>query len=291
MIRIADQQIFGSHTQRIGAVRAQLGRTQEQAASGERVSRPSDDPGAFGHLQRLRNNLAALEDTRNNRVAARTRFQTAEQALGQGSDVVTRLREITMLASNGSLNAENRLSVAQEVEVLRDQMLQVARTRLGDQFVFSGTRTDQMTLDDDGQYQGGSDGALVELGGGQRIDMAIDGEEIFDGGLNVIDTIDELLVNLQNDDPDAVAARLDELDAIEDRFGRARAELGVRLTQVDLTDAIVDELTFQISRESSEVGDADIASVVSRMAEQERALQAAVQVAGRAFEAGLLNIL
>ncbi len=291
MVRIADKQLMGKHLTRLNQARSAHSRSLEQAATGKKVLRPSDDPAAFGHLERLKRRLAALEETGPGRTNARSRFQAAEAALGQANDQIFRLRELAVMASNDAFSAENRAALASEVDVLGEQLGQLAATKFGDAFLFGGTRTDQPPFDENGRYQGGGGGSMVALGAGHKVDLAIEGGAIFDGNQSAGAIVDDLVTALENDDTEAIAATLDRIDELEDQITQGRAEIGVKLTRVDLADAMVDELDFQLQKEERDVSDADLASVLAQLTEQERALEVAIEVTGRSMQRSLLDVL
>ncbi len=291
MVRISDKQIFGAQTQRIARARVETSRLQAQAASGQRVIRPSDDPGSFGRIAGLDHRLAALEGTRQSAARVLSRFEVAEGALGDMESVLERARELTIGGLNGAQSAATRQSTAHEVRALREHMLGLANTKVDGQFIFSGTRTDRPPLADDGTYQGGGAGSPVKIGVGSPIDAAIDGQRFLAGGASVLQTLDRIVAALEGNDPAALGQELDALTGLEDQIIDARTDLGARIGRVRMSEALAEEVTFELTRQRAGEADADMASVISQLVGQEQALQAAVQIAGRSMQTSLLDIL
>jgi len=290
-MRISDRQIFGRQTRLINRNRAEHARLQDQAASGKRVSRPSDDPSAFGRISEVNHRLAAVEGHRTNASAARTKLQTAESAIFETTDNVARAVELTVRSLNGSLNADNRSSIAAEIRTISQHLRGVAETRLDGQYIFSGTSTDTPPLASDGSYQGGGQGNLVKVGQGQPVDIAIDGSSIFAGPGNLIGLLDELATALDANDVNAVGAKLDGLKNAQDQVINAQTDIGARISRVNLSETLSEEIDFRLQKERGELQDADIASVISELVSREQSLQAAVQVAGRSLQPSLLDVL
>ena len=290
-MRISDKQIFGRQTRLINRNRAEHARLQDQAASGRRINRPSDDPASFGRVADINHKLASLEGFKNNASMARTRLQSAEGALYDATEVISRAMELTVGSLNGGRNADNRRATALEVRALGEQLQSLANTRVNGQFIFSGTRTDTPTLAQDGTYQGGGAGSLVKIGEGAPIDIAIDGSEIFAGEANLGLLLSEIADAMEANDLDALGSHLGNLQVAEDQVIDARTDMGARLSRLDLSEALSEEIDFQLQRERGHVRDADMASVISQLISREQSLQAAVQVAGRSLQPSLLDVI
>ena len=290
-MRVADKQLYSQHVRRLGVQRNNQIKLQEQAVTGKRINRPSDDPGTFGRLSRLERKVASLEGMMRNVDVARPPLDTADDVLDAVGDALIRSRELTMQGLNGAMSPSDRQAIAHEVRSLRDHVVELAGTQVEGRYVFSGTRTDLPPLDELGGYQGGGQGALVEVGEGLTVDMAVDGRAIFDGDVRIVAMLDELAEALENNDLDGIGPKLEEIDRAEEQILDGRSELGARLSRIDLAQNLTESIHFQLLTEKRDVGDADMAQVISGMAAQEQALQIAVQVAGKSLRPSLMDVL
>ncbi len=290
-MRVTDQQMFAQQIQRIGRVREKQAGLQEQIASGQRVVRPSDDPGAFGRLARLETRQSALESFAQNAGVARSQLNLADDALLNVSDALSRVRELAVQGSNDTYNASDRQDIAQELRGLRDHVMSLSNTQYDGQYIFSGTRTDRPPLAQDGAYQGGGGGTVVKVGESAKVDIAMEGGAIFDADVNTIGTIDAIITSLEGNDPSALGDLFSDLDTAQQQVVRAQTSIGARLGRVEVAEQMRDEVLIHLQDESRDLGESDVADVVSKLVAQERALQAAVQMSQRAQQPGLLSIL
>ena len=119
MIRVTQLQLHDASLNAMMRSRAQLQKVQSEAMTGERVTKPSDDPSAAAR-GRLLGDLQARSSTYREVVSqGTTRLQTAEQALAEVGNVLVRARELATAMANETMTAEQRASAATEAEQLR----------------------------------------------------------------------------------------------------------------------------------------------------------------------------
>lgn len=124
------------------ALRNQLARlqtTQQQISTGERFSRPAEDPVAATQVLSLDSALAANAQYSRNGELARNHLSAIEGALTGTGDVLQRLRELAVQAANATTSAEGRRLIAAEVRQHLDGILQIANSTDGEgEYLFSG---------------------------------------------------------------------------------------------------------------------------------------------------------
>ena len=118
-----------------------LTQLQQQVASGRRISKPSDDPAAALRILPLRADLRDLEQLSQNGTLARETLDTSTASLEDASSLMTRVRELTTQASNGTLSDQDRTSIGAEIEQLLSQLVGIGNSRDGSRYVFGGTAT------------------------------------------------------------------------------------------------------------------------------------------------------
>lgn len=159
---------------------------QQEVASGRRINRPSDDPAAALRILPLRNDLKDLGQLSNNVALARETLNTGAASLEDASTVMARVRELTTQASNGTMNASDRRSIAAEVDQLLNQVLGIANSQRGDRFLFGGTENSSppFSLQTVGgqtfaTYNGNQDSLEVDVAPGVSTALNIPGDSIF----------------------------------------------------------------------------------------------------------------
>lgn len=120
---------------------ARLIRAQEQASSGKRIVRASDDAIGTSVALSLRRQIGAIESFVSSTASARPEVEQASARLQEGTGVLTDIRALMIQGMNGALNARDREAIASQIELLEGQLLDIANTRSGDSYLFAGTAT------------------------------------------------------------------------------------------------------------------------------------------------------
>lgn len=161
-------------------------RIQEQVATGRRVNRPSDDPSAALRILPLRARIQDFGRILENVDLARESLDLGAAALEDASEIMQRLREVTVEGANGSKSESDRKSMAAEVDQLLQQMLGVANARRADGHLFGGARTEvspfELVVDGGGSrvvYRGDGGRTRVEVAPGVSTAINVPGDGIF----------------------------------------------------------------------------------------------------------------
>ena len=85
---------------------SQLAKTQTRLSSGKEVVNPSDAPDKATAIQRLKSVLEKQESFSSNIEGAKNRLIAEETALKGVNDVLTRIKELSIQAANGTLGRE-----------------------------------------------------------------------------------------------------------------------------------------------------------------------------------------
>lgn len=184
MIRISSQQIFSGGINRLQELNTNLNSTQQQISTGKRVNKPSDDPVAAARILKLDQELARVETYQRNVSLADNRLKQEENALSGSVDIVQRIRELTVQAGNGSLSANDRLSISSELKERLGQLANVANTRdASGEYIFSGFQggTQAFKQDPSGGwvYQGDEGQRVLEIDDGVTVAISDHGKGIY----------------------------------------------------------------------------------------------------------------
>lgn len=162
---------------------ATLSKTQNQIASGKRVQTPADDPVAAVHIMELQRALQESEQFRKNADMANDRLTLEELALADTGTLLQRVRELTLQASNATVDPASRRMIATEVRARLQDLTDVANRRdANGEHLFSGyTTLTQPFISTAGSitYQGDQGGRSLQVGPAQRIADSHSGYQVF----------------------------------------------------------------------------------------------------------------
>lgn len=160
-----------------------LQRTQLQVATGSRILSPADDPEGAARIKELSRALDRVAVHQDHVEAVRRRRSLEEQALAGVTDVLERLRELTIRASSPALDEAGRASLAVEVRDLEQRLLQLANTTDGQgEYLFAGSRTQNQAFTAANgvvTYAGDQSIRLVQIGDGRSVPDGHSGDRVF----------------------------------------------------------------------------------------------------------------
>jgi len=161
----------------------QLAKTQEQVASGKRITRPSDDPIGSVRALELGRALQKTDQYDRNANIAQNRLQTQESTLDEVGNILQRVRELTVQGANGSQGDDSRKFIANELRELREAMVDLANTKdSSDNFIFAGYQgsTQPFSPTSGGvEYNGDEGQRTLQIGPNRFLTDGNPGSEVF----------------------------------------------------------------------------------------------------------------
>ena len=100
----------------------------ERLSSGYRINRAADDAAGLAITQKMKTQIAGLNQASRNASDGISVIQTAEGALIEVEEMLQRMRELSVQASNGTSTDEDRLQLQAEVEQLKDEITRISET-------------------------------------------------------------------------------------------------------------------------------------------------------------------
>ena len=112
----------------LGAVTDRLSSNYRRLSTGLRISSASDDAAGLAISERLRSQVRSLDQAKRNANDGISLVQTAEGALNEVSSILTRLRELAIQSSNGSVSNEDKETLDEEFQSLISEVNRIGRS-------------------------------------------------------------------------------------------------------------------------------------------------------------------
>ena len=100
----------------------------EKLSSGLRINRAADDAAGLAISEKMRSQIKGLDIAERNTLDAISLIQTGEGALNQTHEILQRMRELSVQASNGTLEEQDRTAIQNEVDQLTFEIDRIADT-------------------------------------------------------------------------------------------------------------------------------------------------------------------
>jgi flagellar hook-associated protein 3 FlgL len=290
-MRVTEGMRYGEVLRNLSNLTSQHAEASRQASTGIRVGKPSDDPIAAAELARLRASASQTDAHLSTINTVRGDAELTESVLSDASDIFVRLRELTLQASNGSLSADDRGAIGEEVSGLKDALLALGNTRGTRGYLFSGSAVSTAAFDPNGAFQGNTDQLVVPIGNSTPTSVATTGADAFvvAGGRDVFADLTALSTALAANDETAIRASLDAIDASHKQLVNARARSGLVVSKLDASESVLSSLETEQTRRAQEAGAADPYESYSRVTVLGQSLERAIAVSRQILDIGSSN--
>ena len=101
-------------------------KSMEKLSSGLRITRAGDDASGLAVSEKMRAQIRGLNQASRNASDGVSFIQTTEGYLQESTDILHRVRELAIQASNGIYSAEDRMQIQVEVSQLVDEVDRIA---------------------------------------------------------------------------------------------------------------------------------------------------------------------
>ncbi|VAX36455.1 hypothetical protein MNBD_PLANCTO02-486, partial [hydrothermal vent metagenome] len=160
-----------------------LQRLQEQAATGQRFFRMSEDPGAAVRTLFYQKALERQSQFQVNVIADRSLLELSEQSLSSVGDALNRAKSLLLSGVGSSSSDEEKQGLATEVRSLIDQVVGAANTKFRGRYLFAGSESKRLPFEELGggkvRYNGDQQSVESFIDFNTKIVNNVDGNKAF----------------------------------------------------------------------------------------------------------------
>ncbi|MBL4830780.1 MAG: flagellin [Aliivibrio sp.] len=118
----------------------ELAVSMERLSSGKRINSAKDDAAGLQISNRLTSQIRGLDVAMRNANDGISIAQTAEGAMEESTNILQRIRDLSIQSANGSNSDDDRRSIQEEVHALQDELNRIAETTsFGGRRLLNGT--------------------------------------------------------------------------------------------------------------------------------------------------------
>lgn len=273
-----------------------MSQLQAQMSSGKKINAASDDPAGTADVLRIQGEQRQLDQYARNAGDGEAWLTTVGDALTTSLAALRKARDLTVQGGDAALGTTSRLALAEEIDGLREALLQQANTQYLGRSVFAGTTAGAAfggADDAAGAYTfKGVDGATVTrtVSSGSTVRVDSTGSAVFgEGEDSVFALLDSISATLRaGGDP------TDQLDAIDDHLDGMLTEVasvGARQNQIDSAQDLISASQLTAKSRLSSIQDVDLAQAILDLQSQEVAYKGALGAAAKVLQPTLLDFL
>jgi len=146
-MRITNKMMTNNMLGNINKNKVNMSALEEQYATGKKIQKPSDDPIVTVRALKLRTNLSELEQYYEKNIPdAKSWMDVTESALTTVNEILSSVNTYCVQGSSDTLTAQDRSSIVENLEQMKQQIYQEGNTNYAGRYVFTGYKTDSSLI-------------------------------------------------------------------------------------------------------------------------------------------------
>jgi flagellin len=242
----------------LSAVSSRLGGNFSRLSSGLRIATAADDAAGLGISERMRAQIRSFDVAGRNAQDGISLVQTAEGALNEVSNILGRMRELSVQGASGTLSSSDRTTINTEFQALDDEI-----NRIAGQTEFNGI-------------------SLLNAATTTSIQVGIDASQTIDVATADMDSAALGISSLTTTDTTTANAAITALDAAIDSVTSQRGTFGSSINRLQSAYSSIRNTHENLSAAESRIRDVDVAFETADLARNTILQQAATSVLAQA---------
>lgn len=266
-----------------------------QMVSGAKIQKGSEDPILAQKSVYISNLKKENEQYLKNAKDAKSLIDYTESVIGQGSEMLTRVKELAIQASSDTIQNESREAIVKELDQIILEMTNLGNQQYNGKYIFAGTNTTTKPFELVGEpatdinYSGNNAKINFNISAGFPMASNITGDAVF------LKTIQDL-ITVRNDIQSGDIQNITNIgfDLIEDGIDtliNARTELGAKS---NITETAIDRITAMDSELEASYSSLMGVNIVEKQIEVtslEVSYQASLSAVSKLHSMSILNYL
>lgn len=236
--------------------------SMQRLSSGMRINSAKDDAAGLQISNRLTSQINGLGVAQRNAQDGISMAQTAEGALQESTNILQRMRDLSVQAANGSNSTTDRASINKEITALQTELTRISdKTSFGDRALLSGSF---------------SAGVTFQVGAKANETITITIGDLDATALSVQAAV--LNVNTQT----AAQSAITSIDKAIAKIDSTRADLGAVQNRFEHTISNLANVQENVSASRSRIRDTDFATETAAMTRNQILQQAGTSILAQA---------
>jgi flagellar hook-associated protein 3 FlgL len=269
----------------------------EEGSTGLKVRYPSDDAIIATRASNAHTRVREMEQFKRNGNTVGTYLDLYDSVTQEMSSLVTHVRELTVKGANGSLTLTDRESIAQEIDKIKEHMVQLANTNVGGEHIFAGADAANAPVADNGTITMETKANVRQSTnlGGYNFAYGITVYDAFvvDGNESVFNLLENISENLKEDNPEQYLndIALVKVERFEYNLQKITSENGSSQKFLEMSTNRFEEYTNFLTEYVSKEQDADFLETYTNLQNQQTILNAALKTGSSVMTTSLVDFI
>lgn len=225
----------------------------EKLSSGYRINRAGDDAAGLAISEKMRAQIAGLNQAQRNAQDGISLIQTAEGALNETHAILQRMRELTVQAANSTNTLTDRQNIQKEIDQLKKEIDRIAST----------TQFNTRNLLD-GSLAASKATLTFQIGANSQQVLKLNIATMTAAALKGTATgaISMASINVATNNASVISAQINSIDAVINKVSGQRADLGAVQNRLEHTINNLGTASENLTAAESRIRDVDMAQAM-----------------------------
>ena len=270
----------------------------QQLATGELINMPSDNPVGAAEIVQNQAEQQQTDQFLQNTSSVEGQLQTADSTLSSVVEALNQAISLGTQGANGTNSLADMQAIAQQVQGIQSQVVQLANTSYQGNYIFAGTATNTVPFTLDGSapdgvtYNGNTNTNSVEVAEGNNVQTNLPGGQIFQGaGGDVMGALQQLITALQSGNTTNVGTATTQLGNALNYLSQQRVFYGNVVAQLQSNQTFLQQEQVNLQSEANSIDGANLAQVSTNLSQTETTQSAALAALAKVIPQNLLQYL
>jgi flagellar hook-associated protein 3 FlgL len=272
--------------------------TLQQLASGQLINMPSDNPAGAAELVQNQAEQQQTDQFLQNTSAIEGQLQTADSTLSSVVEALNQAISLGTQGANGNNSPADMQAIAQQVQGIQSQVVQLANTSYQGNYIFAGTASNAVpfTLNssapDGVTYNGNTETNSVEVAEGNSVQTNLPGSQIFQGaGGDVMGALQQLITALQSGNAASVGTATTQLGTALNYLSQQRVFYGNVVAQLQSNQTFLQQEQVNLQSEANSIDGVNLAQAATNLSQAQTTQSAALAALAKVIPQNLLQYL
>jgi len=264
--------MFAQRTQ--GVTTVAVGKNIEKLSSGYRINRAGDDASGLAVSEKMRSQIRGLNQAQKNIQNGVSFIQATEGYLQETTDILGRIRELSIQSANGIYSDEDRMQIQVEVSQLIDEVDRIA----------SSAQFNGMNMLTGAFAENSATGRIMQFHIGANVDQ---NARVYIGtmtaqSLGLVGMQGDATAKLSISSPDSANMAIATLDSALTSVNKQRADLGAYQNRFEMAAKGIGVASENLQAAESIIRDTDMASEIVEYTKNQILTQSSVAMLAQA---------
>lgn len=257
----------------LGAVGNRQAKANQKLSSGKKINSAADDAAGLAISDKMKSQIRGLDMATKNAEDGTSLIQTTEGSMTEITNMMQRIRELTIQGTNGTNTTEDRDKIKEEVGKLYDEITATAnRTQFNKQNLLTGALSEGIKL-------------AIGANGGQIVTVSLQSANMQAESLLSMGKVSFLGSLSGNWEKGDNTVMLNIIDTSLGKVAKQRAKLGAYQNTLDYTINSLKNSRENLSSANARIEDTDMAKEMMELTQANVLQQAATSMLAQANQA------